>query len=318
MLSSENAVHAGSGQIGRTFARWAQVVVLAVLVAACGGGGGSEAVATASAVVPTATVEPSTTATWPKLGDTESFTRDIPTCRVDASTLLMSDLARPSQAVHRRRAILFVHGGGWSSGSKAEFEPLMQRLAAQGFTGLSVDYRLSPAVVHPTHLFDVQCHLRWLRAHAALLDIDIDRIAVVGASAGAHLAALLAFDRDNGLRAAVLHGGPYDLRPDSVPENAQVNLVFGLLGTTTPTLAQLLATSPIFGVYSAGPPTLILHGRLDPVVPVAQAVGLSTAMSIVGQPHQLGVIEGAGHSDFGPTPDAVERQIFRLLEAALQ
>ena len=234
-------------------------------------------------------------------------------CEVGGESL-KGDLARPAQGKHLRRAILFVHGGGWSTGKRQDYEPLVQILAERGYTGLTIDYRLSPKVKHPQHLEDVQCAFRWLRSQAQALDIDPDRIAVIGGSAGAHLAALLAFGAQ-GPAAAVLHGGPYDLSvlPTLQPE-AQ-GAVHALLGTATPSPSQLRDASPVQHIRAL--PTLILHGELDPLVPVDQARRLDVALRRVNAPHRLYVIPGAGHADFGRDPDTTARILLEFLQQAL-
>ncbi|MDP4819375.1 MAG: pectate lyase [Saprospiraceae bacterium] len=87
--------------------------------------------------------------------------------------------------------LLLIHGGGWSSGSKAHMVPLAQELAARGYVAVAVEYRLSPEAVFPAGVEDLRESVRWMRAHAAEYGMDPNKIAVLGCSAGAQLASLL-------------------------------------------------------------------------------------------------------------------------------
>ncbi|KAK6028227.1 alkylhydroperoxidase AhpD family core domain protein [Ostertagia ostertagi] len=113
--------------------------------------------------------------------------RGLVVCRV-AGQPIEADWVWPAVGTSRGRAVLFVHGGGWSAGSRRDYEPLALALAAQGYAGLLVDYRLAPAVRHPEAVQDLNCALRWLRRVAGERGVDPDHVAVIGGSAGAHLA----------------------------------------------------------------------------------------------------------------------------------
>ena len=87
--------------------------------------------------------------------------------------------------------VLMIHGGGWSSGSKAHLVPMAQLLAQKGYVTVAVEYRLSPEVQFPAAVYDLKAALRWMRANAADYGLDTTRIAALGCSAGAQLASLL-------------------------------------------------------------------------------------------------------------------------------
>lgn len=102
-------------------------------------------------------------------------------------------------------AIVFVHGGGWQSGVRANFAPMAIRMAERGFAAATISYRLSPEARYPAAIHDVKAALRWLRAHAGEYGIDPERIAVGGGSAGGQIASLAGvtdgidkFDPDGG------------------------------------------------------------------------------------------------------------------------
>lgn len=252
--------------------------------------------------------------------------RSLVVCRVAGQTV-EADWVWPLPGTARGRVVMFVHGGGWSAGSRRDYEPLARALAAQGWAGLLVDYRLAPAVRHPEAVQDLNCALRWLRQAAAERGVDPERVAVIGGSAGAHLAGWVAYGRDDpaldgpglpqGPRArvtlAVLHGGPHDLSVFHTLGPAQQGPVRALLGTPSPTAAQLAAASTVTRVAPGAPPTLILHGAQDPLVPPDQARRLAAALARAGVTHRLDLIDGAGHADFGTRPDAVGRELMEAL-----
>jgi acetyl esterase/lipase len=105
---------------------------------------------------------------------------------------LQLDLYLPAQkAAAPLPAVVFVHGGGWQSGNRAEFVPMAIRLAERGFATATVSYRLSPEARYPAAIHDVKSALRWVRAHAGEYGIDPARIAVAGGSAGGQIASLV-------------------------------------------------------------------------------------------------------------------------------
>lgn len=88
-------------------------------------------------------------------------------------------------------SVLIVHGGGWRSGNRAQHIPLAQHLAAAGFASFTVEYRLSTEALYPAAVHDVKAAIRWMRANARKLNIDSNKIAILGFSAGGELAAFV-------------------------------------------------------------------------------------------------------------------------------
>jgi acetyl esterase/lipase len=106
----------------------------------------------------------------------------------------------------RLPAIVFVHGGGWQSGVRANFAPMAIRMAERGFAAATISYRLSPQARYPAAIHDVKAALRWVRAHAGEYGIDPARIAVGGGSAGGQIASLAGVT--NGIDKFDPDGGP--------------------------------------------------------------------------------------------------------------
>lgn len=87
--------------------------------------------------------------------------------------------------------VLMIHGGGWSSGSKAHQVPMARQLAKKGYVAVAVAYRLSPEAPYPAGMLDVKAAVRWMRARADDYGLDADQIAALGCSSGAQMASLL-------------------------------------------------------------------------------------------------------------------------------
>ena len=110
---------------------------------------------------------------------------------VDGDRELHLDVWRPEGIEALRPAVILIHGGGWTTGSKENQIPMAQRLAARGYITVTPEYRLSAEAPYPAAVSDLKLAVRWLRANGGIYGIDTSRIAAYGASAGAHLASLL-------------------------------------------------------------------------------------------------------------------------------
>jgi acetyl esterase/lipase len=105
---------------------------------------------------------------------------------------LVLDLYRPSSAAANVPVVIFLHGGGWSGGTRTTGPDFKRFFAADGFAMVSVEYRLAPAITFPSNVEDVKTAVRWVRANADRLGLDGTRIGLWGTSAGGHLAAIAA------------------------------------------------------------------------------------------------------------------------------
>lgn len=105
---------------------------------------------------------------------------------------LAMDICYPSKKLDDGYpAVLLIHGGGWRSGDKSQCVPIAQALAGRGYVVMSVEYRLSPEEKYPAAVYDLKAAIRWMRANASLYNINPQKIAAMGFSAGGQLAALL-------------------------------------------------------------------------------------------------------------------------------
>ena len=220
------------------------------------------------------------------------------------------DIYLPSEpASPARPVIIWIHGGGWKSGSKNEGVPVGFATHG-GYAVVSVEYRLSEEALFPAQIFDCKAAVRWVRANASKYGFDPARIGVIGASAGGHLAALLGtssgvkeLEGDEGnaevsskVQAVCDVSGPTDLTAlDAAREgrSSSVTLLLGGSPQEKPELARL--ANPINFVSKNDPPFYIVHGGKDPLVPVEQSRLLETALKKAGVSATLDFIEDAGH-----------------------
>jgi acetyl esterase/lipase len=182
--------------------------------------------------------------------------------------------------------LLQVHGGGWIIGDKREQgRPLMLHLASRGWVCFAPNYRLSPRATWPDHLVDVKRALAWIRQNGSEYGADPGFVVLTGGSAGGHLVALAALtandpryqpgfeDVDTSVAGCVPYYGVYDLVGETGTKAARVrrrHLLHRLVMKTTDDQVYRDA-SPIDAVRGDAPPFLVIHGRNDTLVPVAEA-----------------------------------------------
>jgi acetyl esterase/lipase len=256
------------------------------------------------------------------------FTRDI-VYGQGADRALKLDLAKPKGLTRPVPAVVWIHGGAWRGGRKEEFEQLIRDSAQAGYVSVSIDYRLVPNHLFPAQVEDAKCAVRWLRAHAEQLQVDPDRIGVVGASAGAHLAMMLgAMGDDDGLegeggspdtssqvQAVVSFAGPTNLQAE-LPEGSRKLVADFLGGTVGEKPEAAAAASPITYVDSGDPPMLLVQGTKDPLVPHAQATEMIEALTEAGVPGRVEFLIGAGHG-WPAEHERVMRATFEFLDRHL-
>jgi len=230
---------------------------------------------------------------------------------------LKLDVFYPAQAREKLPAVVWFHGGGWSSETltrKYRPEEQLAHLAKMGFFIVSAEYRLIQQSKFPACIQDCKCVIRWVRAHAGAYGIDADKIGVIGESAGGHLVALL------GVTAGVeaLEGeGPYGEYSSCVqavvPWYAPKEMAARLEGERGVAMAErfcgtsdmvaarriLEAMSPIRYMNQEGlPPFLFMHGNADRLVPYQNSVDMCAAMAASGNDAELVTVDGQGHGFF--------------------
>ncbi len=215
--------------------------------------------------------------------------------------------------------LVWIHGGGWSGGSKAKM-PFISQLR-RGYVTASIEYRFSQKAKFPAQIQDCQAAIRWLRANAEKYSIDVERIGVGGESAGGHLSALVGTSGGKGkfppiggnegqsdrVQAVWDIYGPTDFwtvitQADADKDVKNVfnwnngdpysNLIGGKLGEDK---EKCDAVSPVQYVSKDNPPFLIFHGDRDTLVPYAQSTELSELLAKAGVEVTLQRLPGAGH-----------------------
>ena len=204
-------------------------------------------------------------------------------------------------------AIVFFFGGGWTGGSPTQFEPQSRHLAGRGMIAIVADYRVKTRQdAKPADcVSDAKACVRWVRANAARLGIDPERIAVGGGSAGGHLAASVA--TLPGLDTAK------DDKSVSCLPNALVLFNPGTVMAPFPGLdlkgfgagldkarfgCEPTEISPIHHVKKGTPPTIIFHGKADTTVPYSTVEKFAEVMKATGNRCDLIGYEGQPHGFF--------------------
>ncbi|QDT63794.1 alpha/beta hydrolase fold domain-containing protein [Calycomorphotria hydatis] len=225
--------------------------------------------------------------------------------------------------------VAYIHGGGWKNGDKSRGVSFLRRVLGDGnYAGVSIGYRLTDEAQWPEQIYDCKAAIRWIRAHADEYELDADRIAVWGTSAGGHLVCALGtsgdvselegelgehLDQSSRVNCVVNFYGPTDfLTMGRDTANTAEALLLGGAVPEVPDVAK--AASPLTYVSKDDPPFLHMHGTKDPLVPYAQAVTLHEALVNAGAPSILVKVEGGGH---GFREQEVYDRVNRFLEKEL-
>ncbi len=226
-------------------------------------------------------------------------------------------------------AIVFFFGGGWRSGSPAQFAPHCRYLARRGMIAMVCDYRVAErhGVLATACVEDAKSAMRWIRGHASELEIDPDRIVAAGGSAGGHLAACTAFIEEFNARTDDLSVSP---RPNALALfNPALILaaVPGKLEIAPEDYRQLERRvgvapehiSPYHHLEPPLPPTIIFHGEADTTVPFETAQWFAEKMRQLGGHCVLHSYPGATHGFFNARRDSGKafRETLQQLDAFL-
>ena len=198
--------------------------------------------------------------------------------------------------------IVFFHGGGWNSGNPEQFQRQSRYFASRGMVAVSVEYRIRNK--HGTSpiqaMEDTKSAIRFIRSNARLLSIDPSRIAAAGGSAGGHLAAVAG-------NIDLFNNSDEDLTISSKPNllilyNPVID--FGTrkwLWINNPSDA-----SPIHNISKGSPPTIILTGTNDKIVPVESIINYKKIMESIGSRCDVILYEGAEHAFFNRGDDFID------------
>jgi acetyl esterase/lipase len=264
---------------------------------------------------------------WPDFAATApSIEADVQYATTAAGEPLRLDLYTPESGAGAP-LIVWIHGGAWENGNKSAMP--LAAVIERGFAVATLDFSPASKAPFPGQVHEIKAAIRFLRAQAKQYGYEASRIAIAGASSGAHLAALVG--TSNGDRE--LEGALGDHRAESsavqaiVSYFAATNLTtilaqstpFGL-GVREPALKRLLGAapkdadavarlaSPVYHVDRNDPPLLLFHGDQDPQMPINQSHELEGAYEQHGVDAELVVVHGAAHGgDAFYSPENVQR-----------
>jgi acetyl esterase/lipase len=225
---------------------------------------------------------------------------------------LRLDIYRPPRGAEQRMATIHLHGGGFSAGSKDTLSERIRPFAARGYVAIAAQYRLTGQAKWPALIHDVKAAIRWTRANAQSLGIDPGRIALVGYSAGGHLALFAAgtpgraeFEGEGGnagvgtkVAACFAYYPATEIRPgrggaanNLLPEGSNE--------------AAHRAASPTTYIAAGFPPTAIFHGTEDVTIPLESSERLFAQLRGAKVPAELHVFDGVPHA-FDNHPEFAE------------
>lgn len=243
--------------------------------------------------------------------------------------------------------VVWIHGGGWFNGSRLPIPPGVSALCSKGYAVASVDYRLTGTAIWPAQIQDCKGAVRWLRANAATYNLDPDRVAAWGASAGAHLASMLGVSGDertvtignatvdlegatggnaglsSRVQAVVSWYGHGDLLQMNFYPSLQDHDAGGspeskLIGNWIQKVPERTATaSPVTFASPDDPPFLVMHGTIDDTVPFNQSELLVDALRRNGVRVTWLPVPNAGHGGTAFNTAANHQTVYGFLEAAL-
>ena len=244
--------------------------------------------------------------------------KDLEYGRADGRAMLL-DVYLPQKGQKPLPLVIWIHGGAWMSGSKDDPSPAL-RFTADGYAVAHVGYRLSQEARFPAQIHDCKAAVRWLRANAQNYNLDPNKFAAWGGSAGGHLVALLGtsggapeleghvndLKESSRVQAVVDWFGPTDFLQignaesdlqHNAPDSPESKLIGGAVLENKEKAAK---ASPISYVSKDAPPFLIMHGDRDRTVPFNQSELLYAALKKAGVDVTFVPMKGAGHGFGGP------------------
>lgn len=194
--------------------------------------------------------------------------------------------------------LMLIHGGSWKRGDKSNFDVLGPQFASEGYVAFSVNYRLIPPLGTARleqQIADLRTAYRWIVSNATNYGGDPSDIALVGSSAGGHLALMLATEPlEVHPRAVAVFSPPVDLA--ALADSSLGDEIETLLGCTVslcPTRYQ--AASPHERIDASTPPTFLAYADAE-FIPSSQRRALSTALEASGVEHEVRIVEGIRHA----------------------
>jgi len=211
---------------------------------------------------------------------------------------LQLDLYKPRNLTKPAPLLVFIHGGGWSGGERADYLVYLVAFAKKGYVTATVSYRLLKEGPYPACAEDITDAVQWFYKNGGNYGYDPDRIALIGGSAGAHLALLAGYgwkkpgmNADSTVADTIHHQikavvdiyGPADLTTEYARNHSLVTSFLAFSYKEKPELYT--DASPIHYLDKNDPPTMILHGTSDDLVPISQSDLLKARLDSLGIPN---------------------------------
>ncbi|TDQ19457.1 acetyl esterase/lipase [Algoriphagus boseongensis] len=246
------------------------------------------------------------------------------------------DIYLPPNAQEKTPLVIWIHGGGWLTNDKyADMSYMKETISAlmkEGYALASIDYRFSTQATFPAQMLDCNAAISFLYDHAEEYGLDRDRFALMGFSAGGHLASMVGLSKNGKVsdffipkssqkfrfRAVVDFYGPADLTlfPGANDPKSPEGLLIGAAPLDRPDLAK--AASPVSYVDEKDPPFLIIHGEKDDLVSPRQSQLLHSWLKVKRVPSELIIVKDAPH--FGAMFDVEEirTKVLNFLKESMQ
>jgi len=223
--------------------------------------------------------------------------------------------------------VINIHGGGWNKGTK-ESQSGFSAFFKKGYAVANIEYRLTAKATAPAAVEDTRCALIYLISHAKQLHIDANKIVIMGASSGGHLALMGGLLENDHLFDGNCKGTE-NIKVAAIIDKYGITDVwdwgYGKLKTSKSATSWLGAkaldqafaksVSPLFQVKKTSPPVFIVHGDADPIVPYEQSVALKARLDELGVKNELITVKGGLHGKFQPADNAmVNAKIMEFLK----
>lgn len=232
-------------------------------------------------------------------------TKNIEYKNINGKSLQM-DIYQPKGLTKPAPLLVFIHGGGWKGGQRSDYLVYLTHFAKLGYVTATVSYRLTGIAPYPACVEDIRDAVRFLYQNGEKYNYDADRICLIGGSAGSHLAMLTGYgwkQKDtpadstvskHKVKAVVEIYGPVDFTTEYARNHP---LITGFLRHTYQEAPELFVeASPITYVTKDSPPTLILQGTSDKLVPWSQAELLKNKLDKMGVPNVYCLVPGWPHT----------------------
>lgn len=206
--------------------------------------------------------------------------------------------------------VINIHGGGWNHGDK-ESQTGFSTFFKMGYSVANVEYRLTGQATAPAAIEDVRCALIYLINHSEELNIDVNKIIIMGGSAGAHLALMAGLLADNDVfdtncsttkevkvAAIIDKYGIIDVWDWGYGKEIKSKSAINWLGAYAKDAEFTKSVSPMYQINKDSPPVFIVHGDADKVVPYQQSIKLKSKLDELGVLNDFMTIEGGGHGGF--------------------